>query len=321
MVEALRIVIVTPAPSGSRHGNRNTAERWARHLRALGHRTRIVLEWDGSPADLMVALHARRSHASIKAWHAACPDRPLLLVLTGTDLYRDIRHDADSKESLDLAQGMVVLQPMGLDELDAAHRAKTSVVFQSVRAIKRQTPPSGYFLVSVIGHLREEKDPFRTALALTQVPADTKLRVVHLGGAMSGQYEAEARALMQGEPRYRWLGELDHAGTMRWLARSHVMVISSVMEGGAHVVSEAIGIGVPVIASNIPGNIGLLGEDYPGYYPVGETQALAALMLRAQSDPAWLRLLEEAVRKQQDLVTPLAERRALQAVIAGLAAR
>ena len=138
---------------------------------------------------------------------------------------------------------------------------------------------------------------------------------------MSGQYEAEARALMQGEPRYRWLGELDHAGTMRWLARSHVMVISSVMEGGAHVVSEAIGIGVPVIASNIPGSIGLLGEDYPGYYPVGETQALAALMLRAQSDPAWLTLLEEAVRKQQDLVTPLAERRALQAVIAGLAAR
>ena len=138
---------------------------------------------------------------------------------------------------------------------------------------------------------------------------------------MSGQYEAEARALMQGEPRYRWLGELDHAGTMRWLARSHVMVISSVMEGGAHVVSEAINIGVPVIASNIPGNIGLLGEDYPGYYPVGETQALAALMLRAQSDPAWLTLLEEAVRKQQGLVTPLAERRALQAVIAGLAAR
>jgi glycosyltransferase involved in cell wall biosynthesis len=93
------------------------------------------------------------------------------------------------------------------------------------------------------------------------------------------------------------------------------------MEGGAHVVSEAISIGVPVIASNIPGNIGLLGEDYPGYYPVGEAQALAALMLRAQSDPAWLTLLEEAVRKQQDLVTPLAERRALQAVIAGLAAR
>ncbi len=98
-------------------------------------------------------------------------------------------------------------------------------------------------------------------------------------------------SLMRAEPRYRWLGELDHAGAMRWLARSHVMVISSRMEGGAHVVSEAIGIGVPVIASAISGNIGLLGEDYPGYYPFANETALAAQLARAHSDPAWLTAL------------------------------
>ena len=319
LVKTLRIVIVTPAPPGSRHGNRNTAQRWSRHLRSLGHHTRITLEWDGGDADLLIALHARRSHASVKAWHAAHPGRPLLLVLTGTDLYRDIRVDANAQESLEMADRMVVLQAKGRDELSTAHRAKTSVIFQSVRALRRQAAPRGYFLVTVIGHLREEKDPFRAARALAHLPADKRIRVVHLGGALSGQFESEARALMLVEPRYRWLGELDHAGAMRWLARSHVMVISSVMEGGAHVVSEAIGIGVPIIASNIPGNIGLLGDDYPGYYPVGDDRALATLLSRAQADGGWLDSLRAAVIKRQKLVRPAAERRALQCLVEELA--
>lgn len=263
----------------------------------------------------MIALHARRSHASIKAWDAAKPHRPLLLVLTGTDLYRDIRIDANAQESLELADRLVVLQTKGLEELSARLRAKTAVVFQSVTSPKRQKPPSRHFLVSVIGHLREEKDPFRTAMALAHLPGEKTIRVVHLGGAMSEGDQHEALARMRAEPRYRWLGELDHSTTMRWLSRSHVMVISSVMEGGAHVVSEAIGIGVPVIASAISGNIGLLGDDYPGYYPVGNEQALAALLHRARSDPAWLASLQDAVLKRQTLVDPNAERRALQRLV------
>lgn len=314
-MKLLRIVIVTPAPPGSRHGNRNTAQRWSRHLRALGHRTHIALEWDGRDADLLIALHALRSHSAIKAWSAAHPPRPLVLVLTGTDLYRDIRNDVDARASLVLAERLVVLQPKGLDELDALQRAKTRVIFQSVRAVRRRTPPRRYFLVAVIGHLRGEKDPFRAALALAHLPADSDIRVVQLGRAMSNEFEREARALMRAEPRYRWLGELDHAGAMRWLARSHAMVISSIMEGGAHVVSEAIGIGVPVIASAVSGNIGLLGDHYPGYYPVGDEKALASLLARARGDAAWLGSLEAAVKGRRHEVEPGAERRALKALV------
>jgi putative glycosyltransferase (TIGR04348 family) len=315
----MRIAIVTPAAPGSRHGNRNTAERWSRHLRRLDHRTEVMVDWDGRDADLMIALHARRSHAAIKAWRARYPQRPLVLVLTGTDLYRDIRSDPDAQESLELADRMVVLQARGLDELEAAHRAKTRVIFQSVAAHRRQAAPSGYFLVTVIGHLREEKDPFRSALALAHLPAGGKIRVVHLGKAMSGEFEIQARDLMQKESRYRWLGERDHSGAMRWLARSHVMVISSLMEGGAHVVSEAIATGVPVIASAIPGNVGLLGEDYPGYYRVGDEKALAALMSRAHHDDGWLGSLQNAIGKRRDLVSAETERRSLQMLLGELA--
>jgi len=316
-MKPLRIGIITPAAPGSRHGNRNTAERWARHLRALGHEPHIELEWDGRDCDMLIALHARRSHASIDAWKRAHPRLPLALVLTGTDLYRDIRQDAAARASLRLADRLVVLQARGLDELSAAQRAKARVIFQSVRALRRQAPPRSYFLVTVIGHLREEKDPFRAALALAHLP-ESRMRVVHLGQAMTAEMGRQARSLMRAEPRYRWLGELDHAGAMRWLARSHVMVISSRMEGGAHVVSEAIGIGVPVIASAIPGNIGLLGDDYPGYYPLANETALAAQLARAHSDPAWLAALEAAVRAKYDEVDPAVERKAIARLIAEL---
>jgi putative glycosyltransferase (TIGR04348 family) len=317
----LHIVIVTPARPGSRHGNRNTAERWAAHMRALGHKIDITQTWTGEDCGALIALHARRSHASIKAWKAAYSDRPLVLVLTGTDLYRDIHSDDDARESLRLADRMVVLQREGLSEIGAALRRKTFVIHQSVRAVKRQALPRSYCLITVIGHLREEKDPFRAAFALTRLPADMAIRVVHLGKAMSPTFAREARALMRSEPRYRWLGELDHAGAMRWLARSHAMVISSRMEGGAHVVSEAIAIGVPVIASAIAGNTGLLGKRYPALFPVGNDVALSRLLVRTSGDARWRTGLEAAVKSRSHLVDAALERRSLAKLLAYLTSR
>jgi putative glycosyltransferase (TIGR04348 family) len=315
----MRALIVTPAPPGTRHGNRATALRWAQQLRALGHEVDVMVDWDGRHGDAMIALHARRSHDSIRRWREAHPRLALVLVLTGTDLYGDIHTDADARESLAMANRIVVLQQLGLDQLEPAVRAKACVICQSVRAPKRLEPPRSKFLVTVIGHLREVKDPFRAAYALKFLPPDSSIRVVQLGSAMSPQFELEARSLVQREPRYRWLGERSHADAMRWLGRSHVMVISSLMEGGAHVVSEAIAAGVPVIASDIAGNRGLLGEGYPGCYPVGNERALAALLSRAETDSGFLRSLEAAVTARRSLTDAAAERTAIAALILGLA--
>ena len=311
----MRLQIVTPAPAGSRHGNRHTALRWASHLRTLGHRVSIATGWRGAAADALIALHARRSYASAAAWKRKHPERRLTVVLTGTDLYRDIRTDRDAKVSLDLADRLVVLQEEGLKELKPAHRRKARVIHQSVPRIRRVPPAKDRFLVTVIGHLREEKDPFCAARALAHLKAED-LRVVQLGKAMSEAMAREARKSMKRDPRYRWLGELPHRGALGWLARSHAMVISSRMEGGAHVVSEAIAAGVPVLASRIPGNIGLLGKGYPGYYAVGNPRALAKLIARARRDPAFLKSLEKAVKARRPLTWPETERSALRALLA-----
>lgn len=315
---AAKVTIITPAPPGSRAGNRNTAARWARILREFGCRVAVRTEWDGQPCDLMVALHARKSHASLKAFRQNSPDKPTVLALTGTDIYRDIRIDADAAGSLDLAERLVVLQQAALDELTLSQRRRARVVHQSVATCLVHCPPRRGFRVCVLGHLREEKDPFRAALALRHLPEAVDLELVQAGKPLSGAMEREARHLTRRDPRYRWVGELPHWRTMRLLARSHAMVISSVMEGGAHVVSEAIALGVPVIASDIPGNRGLLGDDYPGCFPLGDELALAGLIRRTMNDDRFRRRLAAAVKRRRPLVAPAREREAWHRLLAEL---
>ena len=307
----MRIALVTPAGPGMRNGNRHTALRWAAFLRGAGHRVEVAVQWTpDARVDAMLALHARRSYPSIKTFSS---DRLLVVALTGTDVYRDIRDSAEARESLELADRLIVLQPRALDELSPRLRRKAHVVVQSSASRLRHVPVKRSFRICVIGHLRAEKDPMRTLHALSHVKEDA-IEVIQLGAALDPAYESEARKAR--DPRYRWLGSVPHGRALQWLASSHAMVISSRMEGGANVVCEALRIGVPVLASRIPGNVGLLGSDYPGYFPVGEEKALARLIVRAASDAAFYRSLKRGVRAQRAAVAPQREARALLATLA-----
>lgn len=312
----MRIALVTPAGADSRAGNRHTALRWAAMLRAAGHRVTVGTAWQpGDPADLMLALHARRSHASIKAFSQAYPDRPLVLALTGTDVYRDIRTSAEARASLRMAHRFVTLQRLAARELPPALRRKVRVVVQSSATRLRQRPVSASFRVAVIGHLREEKDPLRALLALEELPKDTRIELIQLGDALDAALARQATSAMRRDGRYRWLGSVPHAGALRWLASSHVLVVSSRMEGGANVVSEAIRIGVPVLASRIPGNVGLLGAGYPGYFPPGDDGALARLLARVEADTRFYQSLRLWVRRLRPMVAPRNEAAALRAAV------
>ena len=296
-----------------RNGNRHTALRWAAFLRAAGHAVEVSVQWSPERgADAMLALHARRSHPSIKAFPAG---RPLVVALTGTDVYRDIHESAEARESLELAHRLIVLQPMAARELAPRLRRKVRVVVQSSATTLRQAPVRRRFRVCVIGHLRAEKDPLRALVSLSHLPGWDDLEVIHLGAALDPALEAEARAGMARDPRYRWLGSVPHARALRWLASSHAMVISSRMEGGANVVCEALRVGVPVLASRIPGNIGLLGGGYAGYFPLEDERALARLIHRAASDPTFYSSLKKDLKGRRGMVAPRAEARALLAAL------
>jgi glycosyltransferase involved in cell wall biosynthesis len=175
----------------------------------------------------------------------------------------------------------------------------------------RRKPPAGVFRVAGVGHLREEKDPFRAAAALAYLPDEPAIEVIHVGAAIELEMAREARRRMRDEPRYRWLGGLPHGRALAWLARSHLLVVSSRMEGGANVIAEAARLGTPVLASSVPGNIGMLGRGYPGYFPLGDERSLARLMARAAREPAFYRRLRRTLAARRQLFAPAAERAAL----------
>ena len=320
------LCIVTPALADANNGNWQTARRWAHLLR--GHyAVRLAKAWPESKTtddgtDILLALHARRSAASVAAWAAAHPDRPLVLALTGTDLYRDIQSDASAQRSLALAHRLIVLQELGPQVLPEPLRAKCRVVFQS--STRRQTlvKTTAHLRAVVVGHLRDEKWPQTVFEAARLIGPDEGIFIDHIGVELDPALGAAARATQHDCPHYRWLGGLPHTATRQRIQRAHVLVHTSRMEGGAHAILEAVRCGTPVLASRIPGNVGMLGEGYGGYFPGGDAHALAALLRQCRDGlaaPAGrLEALQAQCTARAPLFDPLAEKAALLALLAEL---
>ena len=314
--DTTRIALVTPAGPTRRTGNRISGNRWARILRASGHRVTALDRYENQRCDVLIALHARRSHDSIRRFHELHPGKPIVVVLTGTDLYRDIHEDESSRESLRLATRLVVLQRKGLDELAPELHEKTRVIYQSAPVSPGQPGnPEKQFTVSVVGHMRPEKDPFRTAMAVRSLPRTSRIRVVHIGAAFGDGFLRRAEREAARNPRYRWVGEWPHWKTRRFMARSHILSITSQMEGSSNVLCEALASGVPVAASRISGLMGTLGDDYPGYYELGDTAGLKRLLLRAENDAAFYESLARHCAEAAPLVSPDREIRTWQGLV------
>ena len=316
MKTPLDICIVTPAEQGSRVGNRITAERWRDHLLGLGHRVRLSSDDAQDPCDLLIAVHARRSASAAARFRTAHPHRPLIVALSGTDLYRDIHEDKSAQHSLEIADRLIVLHPRGAEDLPEHLRSRARTVVQSVELPTQSVDKADEFQVCVLAHMREVKDPLRAPAAARLLPAASRLRIVHVGAALEQVYEESARAEQAQNPRYAWLGELSRADTLQVLMQSHLHVISSRMEGGSNALCEAIACGVPTLSTRIAGSVGILGEDYPGYFPVGDTEELASLLARFESEEDFRERLERGTKALGDLVAPAREKSALEHLIA-----
>jgi putative glycosyltransferase (TIGR04348 family) len=311
--------IVTPASRSSNNGNWQTAWRWSR---LLGKHYDVVLlnEWRGEAVDVLLALHARRSAPSIAAWHRAGRGS-LVVVLTGTDLYRDIDHDASAQTSLTQADHLIVLQELGLRRLPPALRSRCTVCFQSCGSRKPLPKTGRHLRALMVGHLREEKSPQAYFEAARLLSTRHDILLDHIGAPLDAALGEQARALSQRNGRYRWLGELDHDTTRRHIQCAHVLVHASRLEGGAHVIAEAVRSGTPVIASRVDGNVGMLGADYTGYFEWNDANALAGLLQRARDDPDMLPGLAEQCRARAHLFEPDRERSTLLRLLSELIRR
>jgi putative glycosyltransferase (TIGR04348 family) len=334
----MRIAIAAPVRPGATSGNEVTAARWQRRLAELGHDVtvqRVAPELGegyvadagadvGGDADVLVVLHARRCARIVAASRAARAERPVVVGLAGTDLYVDLPDDADARAAVDAADGLVVLQAKAIDRLrsfDPSLADRTTVVHQSVEPpLPRRVRDGSDFVVVVLAHLRDVKDPLLAAAAVRRLPSGSRAVVVHAGAAHDGSWAAAAEHEVARNQRYRWLGEVSRDEALHLLASADVLACTSRLEGGANVVSEAIALGVPVIGTAVDGTTGLLGDDHPDLVPVGDDAALAGVIARLESDAAAYAEAERRIAELRRLTDPAHERAAWARVLDRLVA-
>ncbi len=292
MNSAPLIRIITPALADANNGNWRTAHRWQTLLtqRSPGSAAapdfQVIVqgEWSGESCDLLIALHARRSAPSIARYREAFPAKPLIVVLTGTDLYRDLATSKEARQSLRLADSLIVLQDDAIHFVPVEHRKKTHVVYQSAKPLKPSIKAKSKLNCVVVGHLRDEKDPSTIFRAASQLSDSDHIHILHIGAPLDESLAEIARTLSAHNKNYHWSGAMSHGLTRAAIKRAHLLIHPSIMEGGANVIVEALTSGTAVLASQMSGNIGMLGPNYEGYFAVGDDVALLALLKRVLSD-------------------------------------
>ena len=329
----MQIDIVSPVPKGSTRGNGVTARRWRSILEQLGHDVSISNSFDNAvrPAtECVIGIHATRSSSILKQLKEESPHVRLVVCLSGTDLNRDLAGDETSdeyqraKRALEIADKVILLEPEGIknlrdQRLKETVQSKSHVIFQSALSVNNSPEPrSDRFEVSVIGHLRTVKDPFRAAAAAEQLPLESKIQILHFGQALSDEMCERALELDRSSSRYSWVGNRSHEETMNQLARSRATILSSIAEGAPSIISEAVVNGVPVIATRISATIGLLGNSYPGFFEVGDTDALSEILWRLESEPEFGDGLRGHIEKLKHRFHPDNEKSSFKAMLMDL---
>lgn len=282
--------------------------------------------------DLLIAIHAVKCQQEIQQFKQNFPSRPVVVCLSGTDLhgvFESLESDSASSQSmalasLDASDRIILLEPQGLKKIPSRFHDKCRVIFQSAEPVQKRsllqyaTEANESFVVSVLGHLRDVKDPLRTATAARRLPANSKVLVQHVGKILEEKYRDLVEVEQNENARYKWLGLLSHDEALQVLVNSRLTVLSSIAEGAPSVISEAVVNGVPILATRIDAVIGLLGADYPGLFEVGDSDRLTELLSRSETDEIFLVELTDHLQSRQPLFSPGGEKDAWAQLLAEL---
>jgi glycosyltransferase involved in cell wall biosynthesis len=272
------ILFHCPVPINSSKGNSVCAQRTAAIFERLGQELTFSESSTASKQfDFAIVQHAKRSEQVINSYHG---ELPIVLVITGTELL--VAAD-DIDASLTKASVIVVTSQQIADELPQRFAEKIRIIPRSVLLpddyqLYRDDDFRKSNVVAVLGHLRDVKRPATIAAAVRLLAPDSKLVVHHFGAALTPEMESWAINETKTNDRFQWLGEVTRIDALAAMRTSLLTVNSSLVEGGANTIAESIVAGIPVLATPIAGNIGLLGTEYPGYFPIDDATKLAELL-------------------------------------------
>lgn len=300
----MNIILVTAAPPGSEYGSETTSIRWEHNLSALGHHVATTFVYGKTEDDfaddffdMMVVLGARECNEAIRAFKDRDGDRPIVVALNSEDVYLGIENSSEVRRNIERADALVVTQEKALEEIPHEFRERTHLIDQAVElpdggveAIpepplrdKRRTNDYD-FEICVANHIQDQTDPLRTAKAARVFSEESGIFVTHIGRVLDARWEHELQKESDTNPRYDWLGEMAWTRALQYIKRADLVSVTSTIQGCANVLSESIVVGTPVVASAVPGNVGVLGEEYPGLFEPKNDEDLAKRIGAAEGD-------------------------------------
>ena len=276
------IDVVVPDLGIGSAGNSVTANRYCSIFGQLGH---VATTTDTPTAPLVVALNAYRTRHVV----GELPETTtVIVVLTGTDIYRFWDQDRDAVScTLDRADVIVGLNDLVGRSLPTKHRAKLTCIKEGALALSTEpTRPTSPPLHAIcVGHLRDEKAPELIADALDRLDPNCDVVVDHYGAAHSESWAQWARDTSERIEQYQWHREVSRSRLDEIYAGADLLINTSKMEGGANVISEAVMAGLPILATAIDGNAGVLGTSYPGLFTPDDPYELADRLAALASNP------------------------------------
>jgi glycosyltransferase involved in cell wall biosynthesis len=304
------LLIHSPYADHTGQGNSVTAVRLGKILSGGGYRvTYSEREYSGEEAEVMIALNARKSANAIVRFCELNPSSKLIIILTGTDINHPDSSDEDSAAwaSMMLAERLVVLHEASLKQVPKIFREKTCVIHPSVTLPEGllHAPSKDGFKIMMAGNMRQEKNPELAHAAAEKIsPA---LEIHHYGECTS-----------TGSENVIEHGIFSHDTMLDAMSSAGVLLNTSFQEGGANAICEAVTMGLPVVASAISGNIGMLGEDYAGLFPSNDLDALVNMLEKTANGLEFYALLKKQLATRAPLFTYAQESESWQDLLNGL---
>ncbi|MDB4408736.1 glycosyltransferase [Akkermansiaceae bacterium] len=289
----MKICVASPYPLSELKGNSVTTRRIVDILNEAGFEARGSHEFDGAPADVLISLHAFKGEKAVLDFQRYCPDGKVIVLITGTDLYVDLP-EGRGLSSLETADAIAITHEEARASMPSRFYDKLHIVPSCLAVLEIQAKPdAGKFVISVVGHLRSVKRSFLTIESVAKHP-EWDVEVWQIGEALDEEMSDIACDWEEADSRYKWLGGLPREESLEICSRSSLTVNSSFLEGGANAVLEAMTMGVPILASRIEGNVGLLGRDYPGYFEGEDIESKLVEVMAGKHDlDDWASLAEK----------------------------
>ena len=189
-----------------------------------------------------------------------------------------------------MADHLVLLHEGSLVAVPQIFHSKCTVIYPSVSLPEgvNYTPEEKGFAVLMAGNMRKEKNPELAMAASAMISPSIGF---HVYGESSES----------GSGRVIEHGVVSHDEIITAMSKAQLLLNTSHQEGGSNSICEAISMGLPVIASDIPGNSGMLGDDYAGLFPPNDLEALVLILGKAATEQEFYAQLKKQISDRAPL--------------------